>query len=81
MIEIDKKFLMENRTINGAWTRAQIEVLGIKYPPRKGWHYALIGKKISDETAELFKEYRFKYKKTKHRKDHNILFEYFGLEI
>ena len=54
MMLITKEFLMNNRTIKGSWTRAQIEALGISWPPRSGWHEELIGSCISDRRASAF---------------------------
>lgn len=36
------------------WRRAQIEALGLKYPPRKGWIERLVGKSVSVEVWERF---------------------------
>jgi hypothetical protein len=51
---ITKKFLMDNRTRHGAWTRCQIEALGLKWPLKQGWQTRIIGKEISSESAERF---------------------------
>ncbi len=38
------------------FTRAQLAVLGIQWPPRKGWVVNLIGKEITDAQYEAFKD-------------------------
>lgn len=35
-------------------TKAQVEALGISYPPITGWQQRIIGKKIKQETAKKF---------------------------
>jgi hypothetical protein len=37
-----------------SWNAEQIAILGIKWPPRKGWIVDLIGKEIPDESYERF---------------------------
>jgi hypothetical protein len=53
-LKITKEFLLKNMTKNGGWTRTQIESLGIKWPPTKGWHNKLIGKEISSSQILKF---------------------------
>jgi hypothetical protein len=36
------------------WTAAQLRVLGVAWPPKKGWLSALRGKTIPDEQARQF---------------------------
>jgi hypothetical protein len=51
---ITKEYIMANRTNKGAWTKPQIEALGIDWPPRAGWMDDVEGDEISDEMAEQF---------------------------
>lgn len=51
---ITKKFIVDNKTLKGAWTKPQIEVLGIKWPPTAGWMNRVIGTEISNENAAVF---------------------------
>lgn len=54
-MKITEEFLNKGRRENGgAWTKAQLEVLGISWPVQKRWRSELIDTEISDETAELF---------------------------
>jgi hypothetical protein len=54
MVTITKKFFMDNATDRGAWTRRQVEILGVSWPLQSGWQSELIGKTISQETADEF---------------------------
>ena len=62
-MKITKHFLMENRTAKGGWTRAQIEALGIQYPPKHGWHEEIIGKEFSQAEVDAFLAARMIYTK------------------
>lgn len=53
-MKITDEWLMQNRTRAGAWTRAQLEVIGIKWPPRHGWKHQVIGKDLSDAEVARF---------------------------
>lgn len=42
------------KTQRGAWTRRQLELLGVAWPPKKGWRHRSIGKVLTDEAlAEM----------------------------
>ena len=68
-MKITKQFFLDNATENGAWTSAQVKVLGLDFPLKSGWQSELIGKEISHETARKFGEARFIFaKRTKKNK-------------
>jgi hypothetical protein len=54
-VKITRQWLKDS-TKYGAPTRAQLEVLGISWPPRAGWLHELVGTEISDEDAKKFIE-------------------------
>ena len=51
---VTKKWIMSHRTPKGAWTRPQIEALGIDWPPRHGWMDRAIGKTINNSERIQF---------------------------
>lgn len=53
-MKITRKYIMQHRTEKGAWTRPQIEALGIDWPPTKGWIDRVIGKELSDDKRKAF---------------------------
>lgn len=55
MIAVDKKFIMKYRTARGAWTRAQLNIIGVSWPPAQGWIARVTGKQITESEAEEFK--------------------------
>ncbi len=44
---ITREYLNQHRTKNGAWTKSQIEALGLEFMPKKGWMKEVIGKELS----------------------------------
>lgn len=80
-MKVTKEFIMNNRTRNGAWTRAQVQALGIKWPPRHGWHNKLIGTEITEEQASQFIAGKEIFRSTKKmRQQEKTLLAYFGLD-
>jgi hypothetical protein len=59
-MKVTRQFLLDNATIRGSWTRAQLNVLGIGWPPAKGWQERIEGYELSDREVDQFKRYRFK---------------------
>lgn len=53
-MKVTREFIMEHRTERGAWTYAQIEALGLKCPPRKGWMDLVIGRELTDAQLRQF---------------------------
>lgn len=45
---ITEQVLKQAESINGAWSRKQLETIGIKWPPPKGWKKRIIGTEIQD---------------------------------
>jgi hypothetical protein len=44
----------------GGFTRAQCQIMGVHWPPRRGWLRDLIGKRIPVEQFEQFREARLR---------------------
>lgn len=62
-IEITKQYLNRHRTERGSWTRAQIEALGIEWPPRQGWQHKIIGTYLSKKKAQVFEKAKTQFAK------------------
>ena len=56
---VTREWIFAHRTERGAWTREQIEALGIKWPPRIGWIDRLDGTQITDAAAWDFEMGQF----------------------
>jgi hypothetical protein len=44
----------KGKSLRGGWSRRQIELLGITYPPTHGWAKRSVGNKITASEAEEF---------------------------
>ena len=42
------------KSAKGGWTKKQVELLGVQWPPRKGWLRGMIGDKFPRSTLEKF---------------------------
>lgn len=68
--KLTREMIFEGRTIAGAWTRAQIESLGVKYPPKHGWIDRLVGIEVTAEQYQDFlrkREVRVRITETQRR--------------
>ncbi len=46
-MKLTKQFIMDHRTKNGAWTREQLRIIGVNWPPVKGWQSLIAGKELT----------------------------------
>jgi predicted GIY-YIG superfamily endonuclease len=53
-MHITEAFLQSGASDRGGWSRDQLTLLGVDWPPPRGWKRALLGQCISDEDAEKF---------------------------
>ncbi|MDC0637477.1 hypothetical protein OAP25_02130 [Flavobacteriaceae bacterium] len=55
-MKLTKQFLLDNRTKSGAWTREQLRIIGVNWPPVKGWQSLVAGKELTGaEVAEFIR--------------------------
>ena len=54
LVPITEELLQAGASRRGAWSRAQMEVLGVKWPLKRGWKRHVIGATISYAAAERF---------------------------
>ena len=55
---ITKEWINSNKTERGAWNKQQINIIGLIWPPKKGWQAKLIGKSISSDNARIFESFK-----------------------
>ena len=53
---VTKDWIEQFQTPGGGWTKKQLEAIGVKWPPAKGWKDRVNGSFISDKDAVLFEE-------------------------
>jgi len=51
---ITEEWIINNKTPNGGYNRKQFEILGIQYPPKKGWKDEIIGIDLSEKKVKEF---------------------------
>ena len=57
-VEIDEEILDRARTPRGGWTKAQLEVLGVGWPPPQGWRRRVVGQLATRSAIERFVKLR-----------------------
>ena len=48
------EYIHQHKTLNGGWTKRQLEAIGLDWPPQNGWIGTVCGKAISDQSAVDF---------------------------
>lgn len=48
------EILNSGMSTNGGWNKEQFSLIGIPWPPQKGWKSSVIMKNFPDETINLF---------------------------
>ena len=56
-MKVTEEFIKKGKTLKGGYTKKQLEILGISWPPQKGWVKKVLNKEISVEEAEEFIRY------------------------
>jgi hypothetical protein len=53
-VEITNALIDAGKSTRGGWSKRQLALLGVEWPPQQGWKERVIGCVISQEDAELF---------------------------
>jgi len=53
-MKLTREMIQSGASIAGGWNRAQLTVLGVSWPPKKGWAKALAGTEISEDAYAQF---------------------------
>ncbi|WP_395454818.1 hypothetical protein ACHMW5_13825 [Azospirillum melinis] len=54
LVEVTDRLVEQAKTPAGSWTRAQLAIVGVTWPPKQGWRKRIEGKKITKADAERF---------------------------
>lgn len=57
-MKITEAFIEKIASGEGGWNRPQLALLGVAWPPAKGWKQTLLGKEISEEAARRLEALR-----------------------
>lgn len=53
-VPVTEEFIESGKSPRGGWTREQLRLLGVSWPPPKGWKQGVLGVCIPKATAEEF---------------------------
>lgn len=53
-MKITNQWLMKNRTKHGGYTKLQLHLIGVAWPPLHGWKDSVIGKEITEDKKKAF---------------------------
>lgn len=53
-VRITEAFLRAGQSGRDGWTKRKLALLGVNWPPRKGWKRLVIGQDIPESVAEEF---------------------------
>lgn len=53
-MQVTDEWLKRCRTASGGYTAEQLRMLGVAWPPRRGWKRQVIGRRLDDRTVERF---------------------------
>lgn len=56
---VTREYLLLHRTNKGAWTKAQFDILGLSWPPKKNWIILIVEKELTDDQAKRFEEAKY----------------------
>lgn len=53
-MKVTQEFLDKHKTKRGAYTKAQLELIGVSWPPKKGWKEKVIGRELTKQQEKEF---------------------------
>ena len=54
LVRVTRGLLLAGRSANGGWSRAQYALLGVGWPPPKGWMDGLLGRAVARGVMDEF---------------------------
>lgn len=62
-VTIDMALILAGQTERGGWNKSQLALIGVSWPPEKGWIRFVLGKEISGHDASEFVRLKTKQRK------------------
>lgn len=53
-VELTDEMIEAGKSDAGGWNREQLALIGVAWPPPKGWKRSVLGKHVERETLERF---------------------------
>lgn len=57
-MKLTKEYILSHRTARGGFTKAQLAVLGVTWPPARGWLSRVVGSELSSKDRARFESGR-----------------------
>ncbi len=54
VMKITREWIIAHATPKGGYTRAQLEAIGVPWPPRTGWPDRVVGIEITEQQRRIF---------------------------
>ena len=73
---LTNEIIQEGKNKNNSWTRSQLEIIGVEWPPKKGWKNSIINSDIPTWRIKIFlalKDWKFVDKRNKPNLDQKKL--------
>lgn len=51
---LQEQHIEQAKSNNGGWSKKQLEILGVTWPPSRGWKKSIIQKKIKEDKLKRF---------------------------
>ena len=56
MTTLTEELIEQARSKNGGWSKQQLEIIGVDWPPTKGWKKNITGEKFKESKINAFIE-------------------------
>lgn len=53
-MKVTAEFIEQGKSQRGGWSKRQLAILGVQWPPQPGWKQRAIGREITQAEAEEF---------------------------
>lgn len=53
-MKLTHELIMQCRTPTGGWCKAQLEALGVSWPPKQGWLKEVVGMELTEQQFAQF---------------------------
>jgi hypothetical protein len=57
-MKLTKKQIMDGSSNNGGWSKPQLAILGVEWPPQQGWMFGACCREITPEQYQEFLKLR-----------------------
>lgn len=66
-MKLTRQMIDSGRSDNGGWSKEQLRMIGVSWPPKLGWPAKVTGTEITEETFQQFLKLKNRHKLSKRR--------------